>query len=323
MIPKLSLTMSRRTVTYKQGDGEKYRDNKTVKQVITGADVTEIAENAFYKCSNLAAVELGRDCKKIGQGAFCFTALREVFIPESVEEIGKAGPYGNGVFKGCSNLQKVVFEANNIKVIGPSAFNNTNMDTIELKEGVTTIGKYIFFNCSNLSTLVWPTSITSVEEHAFNGCTKLHELAGSDNQDDVIAYLKASPLFAQLCIAGKFEEVKRAAEVDAEVVEQRDAGGRTPLSSICQHGSSEEILKWLLEKNPEAAKEKDKDGNKLLHIMYGNSKRTYGMVKHLLEAYPDVEKEENIYGLTPLDVHDGVVLVYKQGAGRSAIRTRQ
>ena len=56
----------------------------------------------------------------------------------------------------------------------------------------------------------------------------------------VEAYLKAS-LFAKLCISGKVEEAKRAAEGDAETVKQKDAGGRTPLHSFCQYGSSEEV----------------------------------------------------------------------------------
>ena len=174
----------------------KYEDDKTVKQVIIGADVTEIEKDAFDECKNLASVEFGRR-KKIGQGAFFETALTEVFIPES--EIGEAGTDDVGVFQGCRNLQKVVFEGNNLIVIGAYAFTYTKVETIEPKEGVTTIGKLAFDRCSNLSTLVWPTSITTVEEDVFNNCTKLHELIGSDNQDDVIQTV-------QLCAVRASEE---------------------------------------------------------------------------------------------------------------------
>ena len=176
-------------ITYQEGDGEKYRNNKTVKKVIIGAGVTKIAEEAFWGCSNLAEVDLG-SCKELGQGAFAGTALREVFIPKSTEKIGRPVTYDAGVFHSCSNLQKVVFEGNNVKIIGANAFQGIAAETIELKEGVTTIGKGAFESCSNLSTLVWPTSITTVEGGVFNNCTQLHELTGSDNQDDVITYLK-------------------------------------------------------------------------------------------------------------------------------------
>ena len=135
-----------------------------------------------------------------------------MFIPKIFEEIGEAGSGNDSVFHSCSNVQYVVFGGNNLKVIGAYAFRNTKVETIELKEGVTTIGKYAFLDCSNLATLVWPTSITTVEEKLFKHCTKLHELAGSDDQDDVIAYLKknTTPLM-RLCINdGKLEEMKRA-----------------------------------------------------------------------------------------------------------------
>ena len=55
--------MSRRTVTYKQGEKDNY--DKTVKKVIIDADVTEIVEKASDDCENLASMELGLGCKKI------------------------------------------------------------------------------------------------------------------------------------------------------------------------------------------------------------------------------------------------------------------
>ena len=81
----------------------------------------------------------------------------------------------------------MVFEGNNVKIIGSYAFCAIPAEDIELKEGVTTIGQGAFASCSNLSTLVWPTSITTVEGiNVFTSCAKLHELAASSSQDDVI-----------------------------------------------------------------------------------------------------------------------------------------
>ena len=181
----------REVITYQQGDGTNFRYNKIVKKIIIGPGVTEIAENAFSYCSNLAEVDLGSGCKELGQGAFSRTAIREVIIPDSVEQIGRTGTTKGGVFQFCSHLQKVVFEGNNVKIIGAWAFAGIAAETIELKEGVTTIGEYAFARCSNLSTLVWPTSVTTVGTGVFFNCPKLHELAGSESQDDVITYLKS------------------------------------------------------------------------------------------------------------------------------------
>ena len=61
-------------ITYQDEDssagayfGTYHSDDKTVKKVIIGAGVTKIPEFAFYRCSNLAEVDLG-SCKEIGQG---------------------------------------------------------------------------------------------------------------------------------------------------------------------------------------------------------------------------------------------------------------
>ena len=84
-----------------------------------------------------------------------------------------------------------MFEGNNVKVIGDFAFCYTAVESMELKEGIATVGAYAFDSCSNLSRLVWPTSITAAGEKIFDGCAKLHELAGSSSQDAVITYLKS------------------------------------------------------------------------------------------------------------------------------------
>lgn len=52
------------------------------------APVTEIGDNAFAKCENLAEVTLSEGLKTIGRNAFggC-TTLKEIEIPASAEEI--------------------------------------------------------------------------------------------------------------------------------------------------------------------------------------------------------------------------------------------
>ena len=110
------------------------------------------------------------------------------------------------------------------------------METIEPKEGVTTIGTYAFAGCPNLSTLVWPTSIITVEVklielNVFKYCTKLRELAGSDRQDVIIAYLKSTTPLIELCINDStLEQMKRAVHVDTGAAKRIDANGRSPLS---------------------------------------------------------------------------------------------
>ena len=68
------------------------------------------------------------------------------------------------------------------------------------------IGQYALKNCPNLSTLVWPESVTTVGYDVFEDCTKLQKLAGSKEQDDVVACLKSITPLMNLCIT-KFKVV--------------------------------------------------------------------------------------------------------------------
>ena len=281
-------------ITYQDEDssagayfGTYHSDDKTVKKVIIGAGVTKIPEFAFYRCSNLAEVDLG-SCKEIGDGAFKQTALREVFIPKSTEKIGRLGSDA-GVFAYCSKLQKVVFEGNNVKIIGACTFWGSSAEAIELKEGVTTIGRYAFADCFNLSTLVWPTSITTVEGGVFDRCAKLHELAGSKEQDDVITYLKSfiTPLM-KLCINnGELEEIKQALEEDTDAAKKSNAIGRTALFYLCENPTSTfAMIKCVATANPDPSQLSDSKAPK--------SKFVADMLNHLttdeMRACPDTEE---------------------------------
>lgn len=49
----------------------------------------------------------------------------------------------------------------------------TALESIEIPEGVTTIGAYAFYNCTALNRIVLPSTLTTTEDHCFIGCTGL------------------------------------------------------------------------------------------------------------------------------------------------------
>ena len=178
------------------------------------------------------------------------------------------------------------------------------VETIVLKEGVTKIGGNAFYKCSNLSTVVWPESVTSVGNNVFEYCKKLDELAGSDNQDNVIVYLKSITPLMKLCIAdAKLEDIKKALEEDPDVANKSEASGRSVLSYCAQYGSSEEALELLLEKNPEAAKAKDKSARTPLHYLFDNSVLVSPFtVNDVASLYPMSLRSFDSEGQTPIEL---------------------
>lgn len=77
----------------------------TVPSTFNGLPVTGIGDSAFYNCTGLASVTIGKGVTSIEYRTFynC-TSLTSVTIPDSVTSIGRYA------FGGCSGLMSVTFE---------------------------------------------------------------------------------------------------------------------------------------------------------------------------------------------------------------------
>lgn len=63
---------------------------------------------------------------------------------------------------------------NNITKIGKYAFRNcTNLKNIKFSENIDTINEYTFYNCTALTSVNIPDGVTSIAEYAFYGCSAL------------------------------------------------------------------------------------------------------------------------------------------------------
>ena len=48
-----------------------------------------------------------------------------------------------------------------------------SLTSIEIPEGVTSIGEWAFASCSSLTSIVIPRSVTSIGDYAFSSCSTL------------------------------------------------------------------------------------------------------------------------------------------------------
>ena len=163
--------------------------------------VTNIAEMAFYGCSDLTSVTIPNSVTSIGSSAFegC-SALASVTIPNSVTSIG------DGVFYGCSGLASVTIP-NSVTSIGYLAFYGcSSLASIKVESGnpvydsrencnaiietqtnklvqgcnntiipnsVTSIEYYAFSYISGLTSITIPNCVASIDYCAFLGCSGL------------------------------------------------------------------------------------------------------------------------------------------------------
>ena len=172
-----------------------------------------IGEEAFSGCDYLTDITLGENVKTLGDKAFyTCDALERVEIPSTVTDIGektfyscpalkeaiiRAGTVKAGTFYNCRALTTLVISDNatldasftvgntyaketleTVKIergeIGISAFKSCpNLTTVELGNGVTSVGDNAFSKCTALKSINIGDGVTSIGKNAFNGCTAL------------------------------------------------------------------------------------------------------------------------------------------------------
>ena len=166
--------------------------------------VQSIGKFAFGYCSNLFECELPDGLEEIGTYAFynCNT-LAEVALPTTLKSIG-AYAYSNdyGLTKlDISDLNAYMnvdmgtssnplYYAKNIYLNGtlltdivvPESITKINneifsgcqcLNSIELHNGITDIGKNAFRENNNLTFIIIPSSVEHINQYAFNGCSGL------------------------------------------------------------------------------------------------------------------------------------------------------
>ena len=142
--------------------------------------------NAEYTVTAIAARAFGSSNNGNGNGK-----IKSVTVPSTITSIGdyafsnctaltavcsKSSIIGYRMFYHCDELTTIKLE--NTVEIGAAAFNNASLSkvsSLELPEGLTTIGEYAFPRMS-ITSLVIPSSVVTVERYAFQDCDSLEKV---------------------------------------------------------------------------------------------------------------------------------------------------
>ena len=142
-----------------------------VKSVSLPNSVTEIGNNAFYRCYEMTSINLGQGLVSIGDNAFedC-QKLTGVTLPNSVTTVGA------NAFECCSKLAFAKI-GSGIKNIPNGMFVNcTSLSSITIPNSVLSIGESAFSNCKGLKNVTIPENVTTILPYAFYNCTSLEKI---------------------------------------------------------------------------------------------------------------------------------------------------
>lgn len=156
------------------------------------ANMTSIPDQMFYN-SGITEFEIPDTITHIGNNAFGYTKLNSIKIPASVISAESA-------FSNCRNLYSVEFEygasvvsrnmfywceylsnvklPSTIKKIEDYAFGvcRYSLTSIEIPEGIETIGYEAFSNCVKLQSITIPNSVKTIGGRAFISCDSVSSI---------------------------------------------------------------------------------------------------------------------------------------------------
>ncbi len=184
-----------------------------LESVKIGNGVRSIGRNTFYNCSKLASVTLGSSVKLIRDWAFygCYnlkTVNNYSVLPVTAHstKYGYVGYYADTVnwyfdeeSGECGDNLTYIFNAKTgeLKISGTGAITDyripwytyrSDIKSINMENGVTSISAYAFNNCYSLTSVTIPDSVTDIGKFAFLNCNSLDSVTIGKNVTSIGDY---------------------------------------------------------------------------------------------------------------------------------------
>ena len=162
---------------------------KTVDGVIYSKDGKELVQYPIGKAEYSYTVSSGTE--KICNGAFGFSSLESVSLPDTVKTISAYAfsdsaalrtinfpegleKIGSNAFLRCNSLKEVVLPSSLTSF--DDAFVSSGLKKVTLSEGITAVSSNAFKECGSLSEVNLPSSVKNIQFGAFYNCSSLESL---------------------------------------------------------------------------------------------------------------------------------------------------
>lgn len=144
-------------------EAEAFKGCGDLKQVIFAPTIKEIGDGVFAGCKSLSMAALPPTIEQIGRFAFSGTSIKTLDIPSTVYWTGE------GVYSGCTRLDKVKIPDNIISIPARMFKDCTGLREIILPECIDSIGEEAFAGCTALEQITIPESVRDIGQNAFAG----------------------------------------------------------------------------------------------------------------------------------------------------------
>lgn len=147
-----------------------------IRELIIPDSVTSLGVETFRSCENLETITIGKGVSFIPKECFwnCSNLSKLVFLSDQVK-------VGDFAFDGCP-IQDVNME--NVKEFGQYAFSGSELKSVAIAQGVTEIAYGAFRNSTSLATIDVPETAIKIGGHVFD------ETAWHKEQGDGAVYIE-------------------------------------------------------------------------------------------------------------------------------------
>ena len=158
-----------------------------IEKIIISEGIEILGNGVFLNCKGLKEAVLPSTLRRIGttdltgcpvvlgsmtkfDGAFEYTALESINIPNRVKYIGE------NTFAGCGKLKKVILPPK-LKEIQKNTFRwCRSLEEVVVPRELKAVRMSAFEGCESIKTIDLPEGVTSIEEGAFAGCKNLESI---------------------------------------------------------------------------------------------------------------------------------------------------
>ncbi|MBQ8522982.1 MAG: leucine-rich repeat domain-containing protein [Clostridia bacterium] len=143
-----------------------FSDCKKLKQVIIPKGIKEIKYATFAHCENLESVILPNSVEEIHNDAFVGCGFKYIDLPKNLKIIGRGAFYG-------TKLESVEIPDSVEEIYNHAFQDNKKLVKVNLPSGLKIVRRHIFDGCENLEEISIPEGVEEIRESAFNGCKSL------------------------------------------------------------------------------------------------------------------------------------------------------
>ena len=144
---------------------------RNLKEITIPEQVMYIGPNAFSNCTSLEKITLGDSLQSIGEKAFEGTAIKEIYLGDSIFNI-------MGAFAGCETIEKITVSENNKDYFTDGNalfFRSYDYDGEEIVHTNELYLEYFIIN-SDLTSYTVPSDVVFIGDYAFYNNKTLTEV---------------------------------------------------------------------------------------------------------------------------------------------------